>query len=194
MVRVLLTDAIGYVGQHCAAELPRQGYEAAGTNRNPAVAESTRIAIEKVAPVDRVSIVDVDLLSKTGWDEATEGCTLILHIASPFVLAQPMDENEMIITPVEGTKRVIAAAQQARVKRLVLTSSTFSIIAGNDSDRYGIDVWSDTNANTGAYAISKTLAKRRLGSCERKRNGTHRRQPWRGFRALSRGGDGWSER
>jgi len=193
MVRVLLTGATGYMGEHCAAELPGQGYEAVGTIRNPAIANSTRIAIEKVAAVDRLSIFDVDLLSETGWDEATEGCTFIMHIASPFVLVQPMDENEMIFTPVEGTKRVIEAAQPAHVKRLVLTSSTFAIIAGNDSGRYGIDVWSDTNANTGAYAISKTLAKRRLGSCERKRNGTHGRQPWRGFRALSRGGDGWSE-
>ena len=46
------------------------------------------------------------------------------------------------------------------MKRLVLTSSTFAMIAGRDSGRYGPDAWSDTNANIGAYAKSKTLAER----------------------------------
>jgi len=160
MDRVLLTGVTGYIGQHCAAELLRQGYEVVGTIRSRAKADSTRIAIAKVAPVDRLSFVEVDLLSKTGWDEAMKGCTFVMHVASPFVLAQPKDENEMIIPAVEGTKRVIAAAQRARVKRLVLTSSTFAIIAGKDSGRYGTDAWSDTNANIGAYAKSKTMAER----------------------------------
>ncbi|NDE32874.1 MAG: NAD-dependent epimerase/dehydratase family protein [Betaproteobacteria bacterium] len=160
MNRVLLTGVTGYIGQHCAAELLRQGYEVVGTIRSRAKADSTRIAIAKVAPVDRLSFVEVDLLSKTGWDEAMKGCTFVMHVASPFVLAQPKDENEMIIPAVEGTKRVIAAAQRARVKRLVLTSSTFAIIAGKDSGRYGTDAWSDTNANIGAYAKSKTMAER----------------------------------
>ncbi|NCX03657.1 MAG: NAD-dependent epimerase/dehydratase family protein [Betaproteobacteria bacterium] len=160
MNRVLLTGVTGYIGQHCAAELLRQGYEVVGTIRSRAKADSTRIAIAKVAPVDRLSFVEVDLLSKTGWAEAMKGCTFVMHVASPFVLAQPKDENEMIVPAVEGTKRVIAAAQRARVKRLVLTSSTFAIIAGKDSGRYGTDAWSDTNANIGAYAKSKTMAER----------------------------------
>ncbi|NDE47208.1 MAG: NAD-dependent epimerase/dehydratase family protein, partial [Betaproteobacteria bacterium] len=37
---------------------------------------------------------------------------------------------------------------------------TFAIIAGKDSGRYGTDAWSDTNADIGAYAKSKTLAER----------------------------------
>jgi dihydroflavonol-4-reductase len=160
MNRVLLTGVTGYIGQHCAAELLRQGYEVVGTIRSHAKADATRIAIAKVAPVDRLSFVEVDLLSKTGWAEAMKGCTFVMHVASPFVLAQPKDENEMIVPAVEGTQRVIAAAQRARVKRLVLTSSTFAIIAGKDSGRYGTDSWSETSADIGAYAKSKTLAER----------------------------------
>jgi dihydroflavonol-4-reductase len=54
MNRVLLTGVTGYIGQHCAAELLRQGYEVVGTIRSRAKADSTRIAIAKVAPVDRL--------------------------------------------------------------------------------------------------------------------------------------------
>jgi dihydroflavonol-4-reductase len=42
----------------------------------------------------------------------------------------------------------------------VLTSSTFAVIAGKDSGKYGPDSWSDVDANIGAYSKSKTLAER----------------------------------
>ena len=55
---------------------------------------------------------------------------------------------------------MIAAAQRAGVKRLVLTSSIAAIIAGKHSGRYGPDSWSDTSASIGAYNKSKTLAEK----------------------------------
>ena len=158
--RVLLTGATGYIGQHCAAELLNQGYEVVGAIRSRAKGESTRSAIAKVAPVDRLSFVDLDLMADRGWAESMEGCTFVIHVASPFMLAEPNDEKELIVPAVEGTKRVITAAQRAGVKRLVLTSSTFAIIGGKESGRYGTDAWTDTSSKIGAYAKSKTLAER----------------------------------
>ncbi len=160
MNRVLLTGVTGYIGQHCAAELLRQGYEVVGTIRSRSKADATRSDIAKVAPVDKLSFVETDLLSENGWDNAMKGCTYVLHVASPFFLEEPKDENELIAPAVDGTKRVINAAQRAGVRRLVLTSSTFAIIAGKDSGRYGPEDWSDVSANIGAYAKSKTLAER----------------------------------
>ena len=160
MERVLLTGVTGYIGQHCAAELLKQGYEVVGTVRSRIKADATRTAIAKAAPVDRLSFVEADLLSDRGWAEAMEGCDYVIHVASPFLLAEPKDENELIAPAVEGTKRVVAAAQRAGVKRLVLTSSTFAMIAGKVTGRYGPDAWSDAGADIGAYAKSKTLAER----------------------------------
>ena len=160
MQRVLVTGITGYIGQHCAAELLRQGYEVVGTIRSRSKADATRGAIALVAPVDHLSFAGADLLSDTGWREAMEGCTYVLHVASPFLLKEPIDENELIVPAVQGTQRVIAAAQRAGVKRLVLTSSTFAIIAGKDTGQYGPGDWSDTDASIGAYAKSKTLAER----------------------------------
>jgi dihydroflavonol-4-reductase len=160
MVRVLLTGVTGYIGQHCAAELLRQGYEVVGTVRSPNKAEATRTAIAKVAPVDNLSFAQADLLDDTGWDAAMQGCNFVLHVASPFVLAEPKNENDLIGPAVEGTKRVVSAAHRARVKRLVLTSSTVAVSSGRGSGLYGPDAWSDTSAAIGAYAKSKTLAER----------------------------------
>jgi len=158
--RVLLTGITGYIGQHCAAELLRQGYEVVGTVRSRTKADATRAALARTASVDRLSFAQADLLSDHGWDEAAQGCSFVMHVASPFVMAEPKNENELIAPAVEGTKRVIAAAQRAGVKRLVLTSSTFALVAGKDSGTYGPDSWSDTGAAIGAYAKSKTLAER----------------------------------
>jgi dihydroflavonol-4-reductase len=160
MEKVLVTGITGYIGQYCAAELLLQGYEVIGTIRSHSKASSTKSAIARVAPVQNLSFLEADLLSDKGWSEAMKDCTYVVHVASPFLLEEPKDEDEMITPAVEGTKRVMAAAEMAGVKRLVLTSSTFAIIAGKASGRYGPDDWSDTSANIGAYAKSKTLAER----------------------------------
>jgi len=158
--RVLLTGITGYIGQHCAAELLREGYEVVGTIRSRAKAEATKSALAKVVSTDRLSFAEADLLSDAGWNEAMKGCTFVMHVASPFAMAEPKDENELIAPAVEGTKRVIAAARRAGVKRLVVTSSLFAVIAGRENGTYGPDAWSDVDAKIGAYAKSKTLAER----------------------------------
>jgi dihydroflavonol-4-reductase len=158
MPKVLVTGITGYIGQHCAAELLRQGYEVVGTIRSSTKGDSTRGEIARVAPIENLSFVEADLLSDKGWDIALNGCTYVLHIASPFVLKVPKDENELITPAVEGTKRVIAAAQKSGIKRLVLTSSISAIFAGKNTGKYGTADWSDVKANIGAYAKSKTLA------------------------------------
>ncbi|NBT93703.1 MAG: NAD-dependent epimerase/dehydratase family protein, partial [Chloroflexi bacterium] len=124
----------------------------------------------KVTATDNLTFAEADLLSDSGWNEAMKGCTFVMHVASPFAMAEPKNENEMIAPAVEGTKRVIAAAQRAAVKRLVLTSTTFAVIAGKETGKYGPDSWSDVNAKIGTYAKSKTLAER--AAWEASRGGT----------------------
>jgi len=156
--KVLLTGITGYVGQHCAAELLRQGYEVVGTVRSTQKAEATRAAIAKVAPVEKLSFAQAELLSDAGWSEALTGCQFVLHVASPFFSAEPKDENELIVPAVEGTKRVMAFAQKAGIQRLVLTSSIVAVMAGHETGTYGPETWSDLEQNIGAYNKSKTLA------------------------------------
>ena len=125
--RVLLTGVTGYIGQHCAAELLKHGYEVVGTVRSRSKADTTKSALAKVASIDRLTFVEADLLADPGWEQAMKGCTYVLHVASPFLLAEPTDENELITPAVEGTRRVITAAQKAGIKRLVLTLSLIHI-------------------------------------------------------------------
>ncbi len=156
--RVLLTGITGYIGQHCGARLLNEGYEVVGTIRSQQKAEAARAALAAVAPVEKLEFVEADLLSDDGWDDAVTGCAYVLHVASPFFLTEPEDENEFITPAVEGTKRVVSAAMRAGVKRLVLTSSVAAVTAGRGTGTFGPDSWSDTTADIGAYSKSKTLA------------------------------------
>ena len=160
LTKVMVTGITGYIGQHCGAELLRQGYEVLGTVRSMEKADMVREGIARVAPIENLTFVEADLLSDKGWKDAMDGCTYVLHVASPFIIAAPKDENEIISPAVDGTLLVLSAAKAAGIKRVVLTSSTVAIISGKLSGHYGTDSWSDPDANIGTYAKSKTLAER----------------------------------
>ena len=160
LTKVMVTGITGYIGQHCGAELLRQGYEVLGTVRSMEKADMVREGIARVAPIENLTFVEADLLSDKGWKDAMDGCTYVLHVASPFIIAAPKDENEIISPAVDGTLRVLSAAKAAGIKRVVLTSSTVAIISGKLSGHYGTDSWSDPDADIGTYAKSKTLAER----------------------------------
>ncbi|MGA1560927.1 MAG: hypothetical protein ACO390_18140 [bacterium] len=51
-----------------------------------------------------------------------------MHVASPFTIANPKSENEMIEPAVQGTLRVLQAANQANIKRVILTSSIVAMM------------------------------------------------------------------
>ena len=51
------------------------------------------------------------------------GAHFVLHVASPFPSGAPKHEDEPIVPAREGAPRVLRAARDAGVKRVVLTSS-----------------------------------------------------------------------
>jgi len=97
-----------------------------------------------------------------GWEKAMEGCDFVLHIASPFVVKVPKDENELIKPAVDGTLRALNAAKKAGIKRVVLTSSTVAMHGGKEGlIKINQDSWTDVHAkNVTAYFKSKTLAEK----------------------------------
>ena len=161
MKKVLVTGISGYVGQHCAAELLKQGYAVRGSVRNLAKTEEVVKGITKVIdPKGNLEFCELDLMKDAGWDKALEGCEFLLHVASPFVVKEPKDENELIKPAVDGTIRALKAAKKAGVKRAVVTSSIVAMFGGaKTSVTINQDSWTDVGAkNVTAYLKSKTLA------------------------------------
>lgn len=161
--KVLLTGISGYIGNHCAVELLKNGYSVRGSVRNLSKKEAVIEAINKqVDPKDNLEFCELDLLEDKGWDKATQGCEFLLHVASPYVMIEPKDENEYIKPAVEGTLRALEAAKKSGVKRVVLTSSMVSMLENADkSINIDYNSWTNVKAkNISAYAKSKTLAER----------------------------------
>jgi dihydroflavonol-4-reductase len=116
-----------------------------------------------VAAGDKLSFVAADLTSDACWPEAVADCAYVLHVASPFPPAIPKHEDELIIPAREGALRVLKAARDAGVKRVVLTSSYAAIGYGQkDKGRPNNETdWTDPNGDdVRAYTKSKTLAER----------------------------------
>ena len=163
MNKVLVTGISGYIGQHCAAELLKNGYAVRGSLRSLSKTEAITKAIQSVVdPKGNLEYCELDLLSDSGWDKAMQGCDFVLHVASPFVIRQPKDENELIKPAVEGTLRALKAAKKAGVKRLVLTSSLVAMLGEAKGDLLiNHDSWTNVKAKgISAYVKSKTLAEK----------------------------------
>ena len=161
--KVLLTGISGYIGNHCAVELLKNGYSVRGSLRSLSKKEKVIEAITKeIDPNDNLEFCELDLLEDKGWDKAMEGCEFVLHVASPFINIEPKDENEYIRPAVDGTMRALKAAKKAGVKRVVLTSSMVSMLEDADkSINIDYNSWTNVKAkNVSAYAKSKTLAER----------------------------------
>ena len=163
MKKVLLTGISGYIGQHCAVELLRNGYAVKGSIRSLSKADNITAIIEKqVAPGGNLEYCELDLLKDDGWDEAAKDCDFLMHVASPFFSKIPKDENELIRPAVEGTLRALNAAHKAGIKRVVLTSSMVAMLGKVMGDEHiNSTSWTDIDAkNATAYLKSKTLAEK----------------------------------
>jgi len=117
-------------------------------------------------------------MGDAGWPAAVSGCEYVLHIASPFPSTVPRDENELILPAREGALRVLRAARDAGVKRVVMTSSFAAVGYGHPSREPGPaggdpgghasggaafteKDWTDpTQPDVMPYTKSKTLAER----------------------------------
>lgn len=162
---VLVTGGSGFLGAHCILRLLDGGYRVRTTVRSLAREPDVRAMLRRggAEPGERLEVVAADLMSDAGWAEAAAGCAYVLHVASPFPVLQPKDEQELIRPAREGALRVLKAARDAGVRRVVLTSSFAAIGYGYPQRETPFDEtdWTDLGgAGVTPYVKSKTLAER----------------------------------
>ena len=159
---VLVTGGSGFIGSYCILELLRAGYRVRTTVRSPE-REATVRELLGAESADALSFATSDLMSDAGWEDAVSGCDYVLHVASPFPLGPPKHEDDLIVPAREGALRVLAAARDARVKRVVMTSSFAAVGYGQPArdTPFTEDDWTNPDGEgVNAYAKSKTLAER----------------------------------
>lgn len=165
MSTVLVTGGSGFVGSHCILQLLAAGHRVRTTVRNLKREGDVRAMLKqgRAEPGDRLSFMAADLEKDAGWAAAVGGCEYVLHVASPFPPNIPRNEDELVVPAREGALRVLRAARDAGVKRVVLTSSFAAIGYGHkpQTTPFNETTWTDTGGDdVRPYVKSKTLAER----------------------------------
>ncbi len=161
---VLVTGGTGFIAQHCMLALLAAGYQVRTTvrslKRTGEVLANLRAG--GAEPEGRVSFALADLASDAGWTEAAAICAYVIHTASPTPSGEYAAEAEWIAPAVEGNLRVLRAARDAGVKRVVLTSAFGAVGMGHKpmNRPFNETDWSNLDANIAPYQKSKTLAER----------------------------------
>jgi len=162
---VLVTGGTGFIAQHCMIALLQAGYSVRTTVRDLAREGEVRshLKVGDVDAGDRLSFVVADLGADQGWREAAAGCSYVMHGASPTPSGDQVHEEDWIRPAVDGNVRVLRAARDAGVKRVVLTSAFGAIGVGNPPMKrpFNETDWSDLgNPDVAPYQKSKTLSER----------------------------------
>jgi len=167
MSTVLVTGGSGFIGAHSILQLLAAGHTVRTTVRNLNRELEVRTMLREGGlaedPGNRLSFFAADLERDAGWQEAISGCDYVLHVASPFPQTVPRHEDELIVPAREGALRVLRTARDAKVKRVVLTSSFAAIGYGHkvQTAPFTEADWTDlSGGDVTAYAKSKTLAER----------------------------------
>ncbi|MFJ3385929.1 MULTISPECIES: SDR family oxidoreductase [unclassified Curtobacterium] len=163
--RVLVTGGSGFIAGHCILQLLDAGYDVRTTIRSLDKEVAVRAVLTDAGMTagDRLEFVAADLTADDGWAAATAGVDTVLHVASPVMPGHVEDEATVIRPAVDGTTRVLRAARDAGVRRVVLTSAFHAVSWGHPhTDHVFTEAdWTVLDGpGVDAYGKSKTLAER----------------------------------
>lgn len=166
---VCLTGSTGYVAGVICKQLLEAGLTVHCPVRDPSNGERLKYLTDIAdATSGSIKFFKADLLDEGSYLESMQGCSIVLHTASPFIMSVPKGkEKELLLDPaVKGTQSVLnSAAQTPTVKRVVLTSSAYAV-AVDAQDNHDVEKCDESIFQTTAseeynpYAYSKVLAEK----------------------------------
>ncbi|MBK8083277.1 MAG: NAD-dependent epimerase/dehydratase family protein [Devosia sp.] len=113
---------------------------------------------------ERLEFAETDLLDDRGWTDAMRGVAAVMHVATVIRGDEPKDQSLVIRPALEGTERVLRFANEAGVKRFIMTSSIATVGYGHGQTS-GRRVYNETHFTNldnmkwkWAYCIGKTKA------------------------------------
>jgi len=163
MQQVLVTGGTGFVASHCILQLLQQGYQVKTTIRTPDKKNKVQDMLRTggITDFQHIQFIVADLTSDSNWSLAVADCEYVLHVASPIFLRVPKDPDEMIRPAVDGTLRVLKAAREGGVKRVVMTSN-FGAVGYSHKDTTTLiteqDYTDPNEKGLSAYNKSKVMA------------------------------------
>ncbi len=166
---VLVTGANGYVASWIVKMLLDNGHIVHAAVRNPD--DDNKVGHLKSLATNgsgQLKLFKGDLLVENSYAEAMEGCSIVFHTASPFVLNVKDARHDLIDPALNGTRNVLSSVDKTpSVKRVVLTSSIAAVfgdaadLPGYPGGRADENMWNfSSSLSHQPYSYSKTVAER----------------------------------
>jgi len=156
-MKIFLTGATGFVGHHVAMALREKG-----ADLRLLVRKSSRL--ENLEGIAGDTVVG-DLGRPESFAPAIKGCDAVMHVAADYRL-WIRDPETMYRANVDGTRDLLKLAREAKIRRVVYTSSVATMAFRTD----GIVVNEDTPVSiddmVGHYKRSKFLAEQQAIAAE----------------------------
>lgn len=145
----LVTGATGFVGSHVARQLVNAGQSVRALVRPGS-------NLEALAGL-QVEYFEGDLRDASSLERAMQGMRRVFHVAADYRLWTPRPE-EIYQNNVEGTRKLLGAAQRAGVERIVYTSTVATIAVPRHGALPNEDTHASLDEMIGHYKRSKFLA------------------------------------
>lgn len=175
---ILVTGASGYIASWVVAQLLEAGHRVHGTVRS--LTDTSKVQhLSKLAtqyPAGQLTLFTADLETPGNFDTAMQGCSHVIHVASPYFLQKPKDPMRELVQPaLEGTRMVLNSVNRTpSVQRVVLTSSVVALYhnacdvgAHVQHTVQEEDVNPNADPHANPYAYSKTMAEQAAWDMQR---------------------------
>tara|TARA_R110002072_G_scaffold63882_16_gene158595 strand:+ start:878 stop:1927 length:1050 start_codon:yes stop_codon:yes gene_type:complete len=176
---VMVTGATGYVAGWLIKQLLEDGIQVHAAVRNPENKKKIQ-HLEDMAEANSGSLkfFKSDLLVDGSYEEAMQGCELVFHTASPFILNVKDKQKDLIEPALKGTQNVLNSVNKTKsVKRVVLTSSCAAIygdaidLKDTPNGEFSEEIWNNSSdENHQAYSYSKLLAEKEAWKMQKAQN------------------------
>jgi dihydroflavonol-4-reductase len=161
MQKVLVTGAAGFIAAHATERLLSAGHHVVGTVRNPSDTAKNAHLASMPSAAEHLQLVAADLTAPDPFGAHVD-VDAVLHMASPYVINVKDAQRDLVDPAVMGTVSLLrAAANNPRVKRVVLTSSMAAITDEPDGRVLTEADWNtQSSLHRNPYYYSKVLAER----------------------------------
>lgn len=124
----LVTGGSGFIGLYVVKALLERGDTVHTTVRSLKNLSKCKPLLDmQQSYPGRLRLFEADLTKNDSFLQAMEGCEVVYHVASPFLVPQQIKDGlkECVEPALQGTKNVLLSANKTEsVKRVVLTSSS----------------------------------------------------------------------